>query len=324
MLHAPDLGTPLRIGAGFVLFTAINGYQSGALIGLEAYGSLARAGVWSGLTMVATVAIGAWWGGLEGSLWGLSAGALLRCLIHARRVGIECLAQSIRPRYWSTFGDERAIVWSFALPAAIAGYLSLPIIWLANALLVRQPDGFREMALFTAANNLRLLLLFLPGVVNSVGLSVLNHEKSVGDAEHHMRVFRGNVVSIAWLCVIGAVILGACSRWFLLLFGAEFSAARVLVWYLLGAAVFEGMTIALYQLVQSNSRMWLSVFGISVPRELALVAAAYLLVPRFGGRGLAESYLVSTAVGLVCVSSLVWFLSRERGAAVALSSRGAR
>jgi O-antigen/teichoic acid export membrane protein len=323
MLNAPDLSTPLRIGAGFMLFTAINGYQSGALIGLEAYGSLARAGVWSGLGTVATVSVGAWWGGLAGALWGLSAGALLRCLIHGRRLGLECAAHSIRPRYWSTFDQDRAIVWSFALPAAIAGYLSLPMIWLASTLLVRQPGGLREMALFSAANNLRLLLLFLPGVVNSVGLSVLNHEKGRGDVDHHMHVFRGNVLSMVWLCIVSAVILGASSGWFLLLFGDEFSAARALVWCLLGAGVLEGITIGLYQLVQSKGRMWLSVFGVSVPRDLSLVASAYLLVPRFGGEGLAGSYLVSYALGLVCVSLLVLFLSRERGATLALSSRGA-
>ena len=57
----------------------------------------------------------------------------------------------------------------------------MPMIWLANSFLVRQPGGYGEMALYSAANNLRILVLFLPNVMNSVGLSVLNNEKAKGD-----------------------------------------------------------------------------------------------------------------------------------------------
>lgn len=39
----------------------------GALSGLEAYGSLAKAGVASGIVAVAAISIGAWWGGFFGS-----------------------------------------------------------------------------------------------------------------------------------------------------------------------------------------------------------------------------------------------------------------
>ena len=60
MLKAPHLAFALMIGSGFLFFSSINGYQTGALSGLEAFGSLAKAGVASGIVAVAAISIGAW------------------------------------------------------------------------------------------------------------------------------------------------------------------------------------------------------------------------------------------------------------------------
>lgn len=63
MLKAPHLTVALMIGSGFLFFSSVNGYQTGALSGLEAYGGLAKAGVASGIVAVAAISLGAWWGG---------------------------------------------------------------------------------------------------------------------------------------------------------------------------------------------------------------------------------------------------------------------
>ena len=180
-LKAPHLSVALMIGSGFVFFSAINGYQTGALSGLEAYGGLAKAGVVSGIMTVIAISLGAWTGGLNGTLVGLSISAFLRCLIHSWWLRLEGKAQGIVPQYRGSLSQEKAIIIRFALPAAIAGYYSMPMFWLANSFLVRQPGGYGEMALYSAANNLRLLVLFIPNVMNNVGLSVLNNEKAKGD-----------------------------------------------------------------------------------------------------------------------------------------------
>ena len=76
ILKAPHLANALMIGSGFLFFSAINGYQLGALSGFEAFGSLAKAGVASGIVAVAAISLGAWWGGLNGTLIGLSINKL--------------------------------------------------------------------------------------------------------------------------------------------------------------------------------------------------------------------------------------------------------
>ena len=108
VLKAPHLSVALMIGSGFVFFSAINGYQTGALSGLEAYGGLAKAGVVSGIMTVIAISLGAWTGGLNGTLVGLSISAVLRCLIHSWWLRFESRAQGIEPKYRGSLGQEKS------------------------------------------------------------------------------------------------------------------------------------------------------------------------------------------------------------------------
>ncbi len=311
VLKAPHLSFALMLGSGFLFFSTINGYQMGALSGLEAYGGLAKAGVASGTVAVATISLGAWWGGLNGTLIGLSVTAFVRCAIHNRWLRLESRVLGIKPQYGRNLSREKAVVLKFARPAAIAGCYMTPMIWLANSFLVRQPGGYGEMALYSAANNLRILVLFLPNVMNSVGLSVLNNEKAKGDINHYNRVFRYNVLYIFLVSLGGLLIIGVFGRPMLQLFGKDFGAGHFLLWLLLVASLFESLSIALYQYVQSQAKMWPAFFGITVPREAFLVVAAYFLVQSYGGTGLAAACLGSTILGLIFHFSLVAMLYRK-------------
>jgi O-antigen/teichoic acid export membrane protein len=316
MLKAPHLSFALIIGSGFLLFSSINGYQTGALSGLEAYGSLAKAGVASGFGAVISISLGAWWGGLNGTVLGLSVSALVRCAIHNRWMMVESRRLGIKPQYRGSLSQEKAVIRNFALPAALAGYYSMPMIWLANSFLVRQPGGYGEMALYTAANNLRIMVLFLPNVINSVGLSVLNNEKGKGGINRFNRVFKINVLSIFIVSLCGALVLGIFGRPILLLFGKNFGSGHFLLWILLIASLFEAMSIALYQYVQSKAKIWVSFFSISVPREAFLVVAAYHLVQSYGGVGLAWAYLGSIILGLIFHLSLVAVLYKKENTVI--------
>lgn len=270
-LKAPHLSVALMIGSGFVFFSAINGYQTGALSGLEAYGGLAKAGVVSGIMTVIAISLGAWTGGLNGTLVGLSISAVLRCLVHSCWLRLESRAQGIKPKYRGSLAQEKTIIIKFALPAAIAGCYMTPMIWLANSFLVRQPGGYGEMALFSAANNIRILVLFLPNVMNSVGLSVLNNEKAKGDRTHYNRVFRSNLLHIFFVSLGGVLVFGVFGQQILRLFGKDFGAGQFILWLLLGSSIFDGLSIALYQYVQSQAKIWHAFFSITIPRKLSLL-----------------------------------------------------
>jgi O-antigen/teichoic acid export membrane protein len=311
VLKAPHLESGLMIGSVFVFFSVINGYHIGALNGLEAYSSLAKCGIYSGILSMVIISSGAWLYGLNGAIVGLGMGALLRCAIHNWSLKRTMHMHQLTNEYRDCFQKEKGIIFNFALPSAATGLYMMPMIWIANLCLVRQPGGFGEMGLYSAANNLRIIVLFLPNVLNIVGLSILNNEKAKGRLITYHRLFKTNVLLIFLTTTVGILLIGLLGRPLLELFGKDFGNAQHVLWILLIASLFESLSFALYQIVQTKSKIWLSFFLISIPREATLVLSAIYLVQRYGGTGLAVSLLGSTIVGLIITYTIVAILYRK-------------
>lgn len=308
MLKAPHLAFTLIIGSGFLFFSSINGYQTGALSGLEAYGSLAKAGVVSGIVALAVISLGAWSGGLNGTLFGLSISALVRCAIHNRWLRLESRVQGVKPQYCGSFSQEKAVIIQFALPAAIAGYYSIPMIWLANSFLVRQPGGYGEMALYASSSSVRILVLFIPQIINNVSLSIMNNIKGSGDEERYKRVFKSNVFIVFLAILIGGLVIGLFGDTILGIFGREFRGGKKVLQVLMISTVFEGVAIALYQHLQAQGKIWLSFFLINIPRETVFVILSFILVPIQGAVGLSMAYGLSWLLTLAIIGIII---SRE-------------
>jgi O-antigen/teichoic acid export membrane protein len=306
ILKASHLEFALMIGSGFLFFSSINGYQTGTLSGLEAFSSLAKAGIISGIVAVAAISLGAWWGGLNGTLIGLSISAFVRCAIHNRWLRLESLAQGIKSQYRGSLSQEKAIVLKFALPAAIAGYYSMPMIWLANSFLVRQPDGYGEMALYASSSSVRLLVLFIPQVINNVSLSILNNIRGSGDAQRYKRAYRSNVVIIFLATLTGSLIIGLFGDTILSIFGKEFRGGKMVLQILMISTVFEGVAIALYQHIQAQGKIWTSLFFINLPRETVFVILAFIFVPAKGAVGLSVAYTLCWLLTLASICMLVY------------------
>jgi O-antigen/teichoic acid export membrane protein len=306
MLKAPQLAVALMIGAGFLFFSSVNGYQTGALSGLEAYGSLAKAGIASGILAMVAISFGAWQGGLNGAIMGLSVSAFFRCAIHNRWLRFETRKHGLIPIYRDSYRKEKLIIFKFALPAALAGYYSMPMIWLANSFLVRQPGGYGEMALYASSSSIRMVVLFMPQVINNVSLSVLNNIKGCGDGERYNRVYKYNFVVVLVTTLVGGLIISLFGSKVLGVFGKDFVNGSVVLQILMLSTVFEGVSISLYQHLQAQGRIWVSFLLINIPREAVFLTLTLLLVPLRGAVGISVAYTVCWLLSLVVIGVLVY------------------
>src|SRR5437763_1374712 len=94
---------------------------------------------------------------------------------------------------------------------------------MANALLVSQSGGFSEVALFSAADRYRFLLIFVPLSVSRIAVPALSRFRSAGDDDAYRQTFRwsiGFVILATVPPVIGCV---ALSPWLMSLFGQSFA-----------------------------------------------------------------------------------------------------
>ncbi len=318
-LKAPELAAGLFLGVGVVLFAPLIGTQTGALVGLEEYQALARAGAFGGsLTLIVTCLL-AWRFGLNGTVAGLSIGSLLQFGIVSLSLRKQLLRHGIT--LWrGGLLQERQIITKFAVPAALGGLVSIPALWLGNMLLVREPGGYPQMAIYGAATNVRVAALFLPNIINTVGLSLLNNIKGLGDAALYKKALRLNVTLVFLVAFTAAALLGAVGRSILTIFGKSFAdGASVLVLMLL-STIPESIGIGLYQHVVSHSRMWLSLFLIAIPRDLTFCLLAYFLTAKYQADGLAVAYVLSRTyalgVTIACAAGISsqWELNKTESA----------
>ena len=292
---APGLADALRLGSPFVFFSVVSGFLSGLLAGLERWRSLAISSTIGAIAQILTCIFGTLWWGIDGAVVALGIGALLRTSF----VGIGALramrAEGISLEI-SGFRAERVILARFALPAAAAGFVSMPISFAINAMLVRSADGFVQMASFAATMGIRQLAMFVPMVVNNVGLPALSRVR--GNKAEYRLVHRHNILCIVSSALGCALVVGLLGRTLLALFGQNFTYDTVTLWILLASVVPESLGIGVYQHVQARDRMWESLFFINIPRELIYLGVSIALIPSYGSQGVAMAYGVASLLGV--------------------------
>jgi O-antigen/teichoic acid export membrane protein len=201
--------------------------------------------------------------------------------------------------------EERGILGRFAIPATLSGIVAIPGVWVANAILASRGGGFDQVGLFAAANTFRAAVLFLPGIVNSVGLSLLNNQHGVRDERGYRRTFWTNLAVNAGLAAIAATGVLLFAPWLLALFGRQFHGASHVLILLMLATVAEASCIALVQPLQTQDRVWLVFAAVILPCYTILVACAWFVTPAFGAVGLGGAYLAGWGLAILSAAVLV-------------------
>lgn len=297
-LHAPDLGHLLRVGALGILWLAVNGYLTGVLAGLEEYKTAGVASTISGTAYLALCVGGAWKWGLEGAVMGVVASAGVQWIVLTMSLRRALQRHDLVADY-RRLSQERAIIMRWVVPGLLSGLTAVPALWLVQSFLVRSQGGFNELGAYTASYSLMAIVLFLPGVANNVGMSIINHSFGSGNGHGYREVFWLNLRFSVGIVFLGAVGIAALGPLLLRAFGTSFASAYPVLLILLAATLPEAATIALSQVLQSNERFWLAIAAINVPRDATIIIVAWLLAPTLGARGLALAYLSGRVLGLL-------------------------
>jgi O-antigen/teichoic acid export membrane protein len=295
-LGSPPVSRPLAIGAGLLFFGEVNGVQGGILSGLEAFGALARVSLWAGLCSVPIIITATWLGGVNGAVLGLVVSAALNCVLTHLTLRHEASQAGIPFSHFGTW-EEHSVLWKFSLPAFLAGAAVTPATWACDALLVNQPRGYAEMGVFSAADQWRTAVLFLPGIVSRVVLPILSSHsnESAEDFSRFSNTLEAGYAAgvLAAFPLIAALSFGGSLV--AKVYGADFTGLR----YPLAGVLFAGGIMVIAQpiglSVQAKGAMWLG-FAFNLSWGLFLLGSFYFFLLRRGAWGLglayASSYLV--------------------------------
>lgn len=291
MLATPSLAHPLAVGAGLVFFGVVNGAQTGALAGLEAFRSIAHVNLWAGLASFPLIAVGVWRWGLTGAVCGAVAGMGVNCLLNNFALRRECSRFHIVydfggcPREWR-------VLCRFSLPAFLASLVVGSALWIGNALLAHQPGGYAQLGIYAAADRWRLLILFVPASMFGLLVPVLSNLYGSRDWRGFRKVFRSNLLWLSALAFCSAVVVLALGKPIMSAYGPNFRAGWPVLAVLALSAVPEALNTLLgHPLIVANAMWWRC--GFDALLAVVLVSSALFLVPRWGALGLASAYALA-------------------------------
>lgn len=310
-LKAPKMAFYLIFTAATVIFAVMVTYQLAALSGLESYHLVGKAGVVSGSLYLIIFTLGTWRLGLTGAVAGTLISFIIQWIILTVFLKQELSNQGIH-LHFREMARERGVVPAFLLPAASINLSTMLAVWLINLALVRQHNGYTQMALYTAANNLRLLVLFGPNIVNLVGLSVLNNQMGLGERTGYKKVFWTNTAIVSGIALLGASTAALAGPWLLRIFGKDFGHGYPVLLILLLSTIMEAPWMSLFcALLGKQQNRWI-IFGVvCVPRDCLLVLLAYVLAPVYHALGVAIAYLAAVTLAFMITVGLVVFLGSD-------------
>src|SRR6516164_1902337 len=315
VLAAPQLAGPLAIGAGLVFFGALTGAQTGALAGFEAFQTIARVNIYAGLASFPLIALGVWRGGLQGAIWG-SVGALaINWALNRRALRKECAKAGVSYQF-AHCSRELSILHRFSLPAFLGSILVVSAIWVCNAMLARQPQGYAELGLYAAADKWRVLIVFVPVYVFAMVLPVLSNLHGEGDGAAFQKVFKANLQLNGSLALVTAALIAVFAGPIMRVYGDAFRGGRVVLLVLACSAIAEVFNATLGQPLVAAHKMWWR-FGFDVLFVVLLAVFAWVLVPKRGALGLAAAYGFAYALTSLAIS--LFHLQRSRSSARVLA-----
>jgi O-antigen/teichoic acid export membrane protein len=285
-INAPHLAGPLRIGAIILFISALNGAQTGALSGFEAFKTIAYVNLFTGLLSFPFLIAGAYWGGLAGAVWALALNLGFNWLFNHIAVRREARRNRV-PFTFKRCGKEWGVLWKFSLPAVLCGIMVGPVNWVCGAMLVNQPGGYGEMGIYSAANQWSALLLFLPGILGQVVLPVLSDQLGLKNHSQSSRTL-ALAIKVNLIIVMPLIIATSfASPYIMKAYGRGF----VDGWPTLIVVVLTAGLLAIQtpvgQIIAASGRMWTG-FIMNAGWAFVFLLSTLLLADR-GAIGLASS-----------------------------------
>ena len=300
VLAAPQLAGPLAIGAGLVFFGALNGAQTGALAGFEAFQTIARVNIYAGLASFPLIVLGVWRLRLRGAIWGSVAALAINWALNHRALRQECEKAGVAYQF-AHCSRELSVLYRFSLPALLGSILVVSAIWVCNAMLARQPQGYAELGLYAAADKWRVLIVFVPTYVFAMVLPVLSNLHGEGDGAAFQKVFNANLRLNGSLALAAAVLIAVFAGPIMHVYGAAFRGGRVVLVVLACSAIADVFNAMLGQPLVAAHKMWWR-FGFDVLLMVLLLGFAWVLVPKSGALGFAVAYGLAYAVTSLAIS----------------------
>jgi antigen flippase len=289
--HDASLARVFQFSALVVLSLSLFNLASSVTAGLQDFRSYSRAMIVSSAAFLGFSWLGVWLLGLYGALLGELLASLLGLILlatRARSLTRQRFPGAFRPQFSGGILKE---IFSFALPALLAGLLVPPAYWWANTLLARHA-GFEQVGLFGVAFAIYQLILLVPSTVSTPAVSFMSESHTMGREQFSTLV--GTNVRLIWALTLPLAVSFTLFSPVIVraVFGWSYQGAAPLASIMSYVALVVAVGGVIGNAAAGAGRMW-HAFGINGLWLVAFVVAAALVIPRWGALGLATAFLLS-------------------------------
>ncbi len=301
-INAPHLSGVLRIGTLILFINALNGAQTGALSGFEVFKTIACINLLVGLISFPILITGAYFGGVTGAVWALVINLGINWLLNHMALRKETrrynILFSIRDCY-----KELPILWKFSFPSVLSEAIVVPVIWVCNTMIVNQPDGYKELGIFTASLVFHQILLFASNMLNAPLLSILSNT----GVTKNTRLETTNIIS-SWILGLFPSLLFLCFPEIInIFFGSQYQGHTLKATFIIVVFYTSILTYraGLLRVLQSKSLLWWGLLN-NLLWAVVLLSTAYFLV-KWGAIGLAASFAIAYIINsIVFIPIYMW------------------
>jgi O-antigen/teichoic acid export membrane protein len=302
VLVEPSMVLPLIIVSASVPSLVGMIYLTGLLQGLHEFRSLAISSLVSGALFVAAISTGAWMAGLTGAVCGFVAGSILRCLIMsaAALARLRTEKNIDRSLSWRALwkNPTRPEIFAFQIPAGLAGFLTLPTLWLIPTILARNTQSFSDVALYSVILMIKSLVVLPASIVALALQPSVERAWQFAQIDTAIRVFRAGTATTLGIVGTMALIIAVFATEAMSIFGASFVVGADNLRWMMVAAVAEGLTVSLVMRVQASSRMWSSIVATLLPRDFAMLCIVIAFSAQYGLSAAVFAHVVGAVVSL--------------------------
>lgn len=293
VLNAGYLCNALKIGSLLIVTSAVSGVQNGALQGNAAFMAVAMMSLLEALLIGGSGVGGALSMGVDGAMLGIGGAATVMIVVRHYLLRHLLREQQISVKFKRCHANFRLLA-SVAIPSMLLTAVIQSAEWLGRVLVARGPDGFGQVAIFSAAQSIANITQLAPGQITNASLPIMTQLQSLGGTASFRSTLLRTTGMVLLCGLLVAVLIAAGSKHLMGLYGESFAVNNRVLIVLAGTYGVAVVTMVWGTALIAAGQTWSQLLQKGLWGG-AMVGVAYMLSDE-GALGLAYAYAIGNGI----------------------------
>lgn len=308
-LNESSLTSTIQYGSILLFFSIIYGVQNGILTGFEAFKTIATNTFVGSFIQSALMIVGAYYYGVNGAILGFGIGVISLYIVNQLSIKRRYKEYNISVFDTHIQKDDYKIIINYSIPATLSALTVTPAFWLIRTILVKH-EGYATLASFEAADQWRIMMLFIPTAISQITLPILSC--ILNDNKKFKNVLLVNLALITVISTLIVLFILLFGESMMNLYGKDFTDKQPLI-YLALSTIFSSVSNLIEMSIYSKNKMWSNLILNVIWAVSMIVASEILIEMGWGATGLSLAVLISYIIKTICMSGyIIYILRNER------------